>query len=111
MATPTGASPGTGASLLPQSAVDVEKVAQGSMASSEDATPPSAADAVVTKETVDRTYTRDYRFWAIIASLASVSMLASLESSVIVTSLPTIVEDLDFGSSYVWVGNVFFLAR
>lgn len=102
----------TRAGVLPQSGVDIENVAQDSTASSgEDTTSPSADGTPNTKQSIDRAYVRDYRFWSIMASLCSVSLLASFESTVIVTSLPTIVEDLNFGSSYVWVGNVFFLSR
>ncbi|KAF0325289.1 multidrug resistance protein fnx1 [Colletotrichum asianum] len=54
-------------------------------------------------------YKKDYRFWAILSALCITSLLASLENTVIVTSLPTIVEKLEFGSSYVWVANIFFL--
>ncbi|GKT97457.1 multidrug resistance protein fnx1 [Colletotrichum tofieldiae] len=54
-------------------------------------------------------YKKDYRFWAILFALCITSLLASLENTVVVTSLPTIVKKLNFGSSYVWVGNIFFL--
>lgn len=54
---------------------------------------------------------RDSRFWAIIVSLCFISLLASAENTVIVTSLPTIVERLNMGHEYVWVGNIFFLTR
>ncbi|KAL3291273.1 Major facilitator superfamily domain general substrate transporter [Colletotrichum asianum] len=54
-------------------------------------------------------YKKDYRFWAILFALCITSLLASLENTVIVTSLPTIVEKLEFGSSYVWVANISFL--
>ncbi|KAL0940270.1 multidrug resistance protein fnx1 [Colletotrichum truncatum] len=56
-----------------------------------------------------KSYKKDYRFWAILFALCITSLLASLENTVIVTSLPTIVEKLEFGSSYVWVANSFFL--
>lgn len=56
-------------------------------------------------------YRKDIRFWAILFALCITSLLASLETTVVVTSLPTIVERLKFGSSYVWVGNIFFLTR
>lgn len=56
-------------------------------------------------------YKKDLRFWAILFALCITSLLASLETTVVVTSLPTIVERLEFGSSYVWVGNIFFLTR
>ncbi|KAK1703999.1 major facilitator superfamily domain-containing protein [Colletotrichum lupini] len=54
-------------------------------------------------------YRKDIRFWVIVFALCITSLLASLETTVVVTSLPTIVERLKFGSSYVWVGNIFFL--
>lgn len=49
------------------------------------------------------------RFWAVMASLALTSFLASLENSVVVTSGPAIVADLDMGEEYVWVANAFFV--
>ncbi|KXX73519.1 putative MFS-type transporter YusP [Madurella mycetomatis] len=36
-------------------------------------------------------------------------LLGSLENTVIVTSLPAIVRELNLGKDYVWVGNIFFL--
>lgn len=55
-------------------------------------------------------YTRDYRFWSIIFALCTMQILCSLENTVVVTSLPTIVKQLGLGSSYIWVTNIFFLA-
>ncbi|KAL8701125.1 MAG: hypothetical protein Q9224_000640 [Gallowayella concinna] len=52
---------------------------------------------------------RDFRFWAIITSLCITGLLSALENTVVVTSLPTIVHDLDLGDNYIWVTNVFFL--
>lgn len=49
------------------------------------------------------------RFWAVMASLALTSFLASLENSVVVTSGPAIVADLEMGEAYVWVANAFFV--
>ncbi|KAI1392916.1 MFS general substrate transporter [Hypoxylon trugodes] len=54
-------------------------------------------------------YNQDYRFWCIITALYTMQVLCSLENTVVVTSLPTIVKQLDLGSSYIWVTNVFFL--
>lgn len=54
---------------------------------------------------------RGLQFWAIIAALCMTSMLASLENTVVSTSLPTIVETLNIGHNYIWVTNVFFLTR
>lgn len=36
-------------------------------------------------------------------------LLGSLENTVIVTSLPAIVRELNLGKDYVWVGNIFSL--
>ncbi|KAM5361738.1 hypothetical protein ACJZ2D_012911 [Fusarium nematophilum] len=55
------------------------------------------------------TFNRDYRFWMIMLTLIIATLLASLESTVVITSLPTIVENLHLGSNYIWVTNVFFL--
>lgn len=55
-------------------------------------------------------YDRDYRFWSIIVALCTMQVLCSLENTVVVTSLPTIVKQLGLGSSYIWVTNIFFLA-
>ncbi|KAF7880859.1 uncharacterized protein EAF02_006750 [Botrytis sinoallii] len=54
-------------------------------------------------------FNRDYRFWCIIIALCTMQILCSLENTVVVTSLPTIVKHLDLGSSYIWVTNIFFL--
>jgi MFS family permease len=54
---------------------------------------------------------RGLEFWAIIAALCMTSMLASLENTVVSTSLPTIVATLNIGHNYIWVTNVFFLTR
>ncbi|KAI8958861.1 MFS general substrate transporter [Daldinia sp. FL1419] len=52
---------------------------------------------------------RDFRFWAIIIALCTVSLLSAAENTVVVTALPTIVEKLNVGQDYVWISNVFFL--
>ncbi|KAK6955965.1 hypothetical protein Daesc_003612 [Daldinia eschscholtzii] len=52
---------------------------------------------------------RDFRFWAIIFALCTVSLLSAAENTVVVTALPTIAEKLNVGQEYVWISNVFFL--
>lgn len=54
---------------------------------------------------------RGFRFWAIIASLCVTGLLSSLENTVVTTSLPTIVRELNVGDNYIWITNVFFLTR
>lgn len=56
-------------------------------------------------------FNRSPRFWAIIATLCVVGILSSLENTVVTTSLPFIVTELNLGENYIWVTNVFFLTR
>lgn len=57
----------------------------------------------------EQTFNKDYRFWMIMVTLAFAVMLVSLESTVVITSLPTIVAELEVGGNYIWVTNVFSL--
>ncbi|KAF2136530.1 uncharacterized protein K452DRAFT_258938 [Aplosporella prunicola CBS 121167] len=50
-----------------------------------------------------------WRFWAIFAALSVTSILSALDASVISTAMPTIVNDLGSGPSYVWIANAYFL--
>ncbi|KAF7559304.1 hypothetical protein G7046_g4856 [Stylonectria norvegica] len=56
-------------------------------------------------------FSRDYRFWMIMFTLVIATLLGSLESTVVITSLPSIVKDLEMGGSYIWVTNAFFLTN
>lgn len=58
-----------------------------------------------------RPFKPDYRFWMIMLTLSFAVLLASMESTVVITSLPTIVAELNMGTNYIWVSNVFLLAR
>ncbi|KAK2611403.1 hypothetical protein N8I77_004742 [Diaporthe amygdali] len=55
-------------------------------------------------------FKRGPRFWAIISTLYVIGLLSALENTVVTTSLPYIVTELDLGRDYIWVTNVFFLA-
>ncbi|KAF1949744.1 major facilitator superfamily transporter [Byssothecium circinans] len=50
------------------------------------------------------------RFWAIVAALAASKLMLALEITIVSTALPTIVDALSIGSSYVWVSNGYALA-
>lgn len=54
---------------------------------------------------------RSLRFWGIIIALCITSLLTALESTVLITSLPAVVQDLKLDNGYVWVNNVFALSR
>jgi hypothetical protein len=55
------------------------------------------------------TFEKGPRFWAIIATLCVIGLLSALENTVVTTSLPYIVGELELGENYVWITNVFFL--
>jgi hypothetical protein len=57
------------------------------------------------------TFKRDWRFWSIIATLCVIGLLSALENTVVTTSLPFIVAELQLGENYIWITNVFFFTR
>lgn len=72
---------------------------------------PSDQDSQESTADLDEKSKRGFQFWAIIVALCIVSLLSAAENTVVVTSLPTIVEKLNIGEDYVWISNVFFLTR
>lgn len=54
---------------------------------------------------------RDIRVWSVIVVLCIANLLVALESTVLITSLPTVIKDLSMDDDYVWVNNIFFLSR
>ncbi|KAJ5970423.1 Major facilitator superfamily domain general substrate transporter [Penicillium vulpinum] len=52
---------------------------------------------------------RGFQFWAIISALCVTGLLGALENTVVSTSMPTIVEELNIGENYIWITNAFFL--
>lgn len=54
-------------------------------------------------------FERGPRFWAIIGTLCVIGLLSALENTVVTTSLPYIITELDLGENYIWVTNAFFL--
>ena len=71
----------------------------------------AVGEADRTQEDDTKAILRDYRFWLILVALSVALLLAALESTVIVTTLPTISTELDLGENYVWVANVVMLSR
>lgn len=54
---------------------------------------------------------RGFRFWAIISGLAITALLAALEHTVVTTSAPKILTELQLGENFVWITNAFFICR
>jgi hypothetical protein len=53
---------------------------------------------------------KSFQFWAVIAALSLTGLLAALESTVITSALPTIINTLGGGKNYVWIPNSYLLA-
>ncbi|RYP10841.1 hypothetical protein DL764_000393 [Monosporascus ibericus] len=52
---------------------------------------------------------KGFRFWAILVGLGITNLLGALENTVVTTSAPTIVADLEIGENYIWITNAFFV--
>jgi MFS family permease len=68
----------------------------------EDDTPSPPADTKPFKPTRG--------FWLVMLSISAISLCGSVEGTIVVNALPTIVAALGGGNLYLWVPNAFFLA-
>jgi hypothetical protein len=59
---------------------------------------------------MNRSY-KNVQFWGVVVALCIASLLGGLEATVVTTSLPTIVNELNIGNNYVWITNILFLTR
>ncbi|KAI1848515.1 hypothetical protein JX265_013798 [Neoarthrinium moseri] len=55
-------------------------------------------------------FQRGPRFWVIIIGLGISTLLASLEHTVVTTSAPRILEELQMREDFIWVTNAFFVS-
>ena len=53
---------------------------------------------------------RACHFWAIIVYLMVTGLVSALEGTIIISALPTIIEALGGGNSYIWVPKAYLLA-
>ncbi|KAF2728906.1 MFS general substrate transporter, partial [Polyplosphaeria fusca] len=82
----------------PPSSLDEKETENGSTTPEE--TSPTAASAAP----------KSLKFWSVFLSLCLLGLSTALEATIVTTALPTIIESIDIGSEYVWVGNAFLLA-
>lgn len=54
-------------------------------------------------------FERGLSFWAIIIGLSITNLLGALENTVVSTSAPVILTDLQLGGNYIWITNAFFV--
>ncbi|TVY81694.1 Efflux pump FUS6 [Lachnellula suecica] len=58
---------------------------------------------------VQQKQSRGWRFWLVFPGLCFAMLLAALDTSVVATALPTIIEQLNSGSLYIWMINGYFV--
>jgi hypothetical protein len=75
-----------------------------------DVSPSSPAEAAA-NSAKPKDFERGFRFWVIVIGLAVTSVLSALEHTVVTTSAPAILSDLDLRQDYVWITNSFFICR
>ncbi|WDK20352.1 major facilitator superfamily transporter [Colletotrichum graminicola] len=93
------APPGGGNTLNPSS------LGEASPESSE--TPNASDDTTTTRVSQAK---RDWRFWALLASISLAGLLTALEGTITSTALPSIVDELGGGHLYVWIVNGYLFA-
>ncbi|KAI1388755.1 major facilitator superfamily domain-containing protein [Hypoxylon trugodes] len=76
------------------------------------------ADALSTERTgstsrpidgVPQDLKRGFRFWIVIIGLGVTALLAALEHTVVITSAPVILTDLQLREDFVWITNAFLI--
>ncbi|KAF4808092.1 Efflux pump FUS6 [Colletotrichum siamense] len=67
--------------------------------------PETTDTSMEPNESVTAARAKGLRFWAIVAALAASKLMLALEITIVSTALPTVVQTLGMGSSYVWVSN------
>lgn len=77
---------------------------------------PAAASAELVDETripaaTEEKTNKDWKFWCIFFSLVLTAFLSALEGSVVSTALPSIARALEASENYIWVVNVYYLAK
>ncbi|RYP91128.1 hypothetical protein DL770_002751 [Monosporascus sp. CRB-9-2] len=69
-------------------------------------------DKTLTQAAADdgpKDFERGFRFWAIISGLAVTGLLAALEHTVVTTSAPKILTELQLREDFIWITNAFFV--
>lgn len=72
--------------------------------------PREAQDATTTSPAETKPFKPTRPFWLVMLSITVLSLCGSVEGTIVVNALPTIVAALGGGDLYLWVPNAFFLA-
>ena len=67
-------------------------------------------DAVEAEEELGMDFKRGFGFWTIIG-LGVITLLASLKHTVVTTTAPYILQELDMKENFIWITNAFFICR
>ncbi|KAI1376081.1 MFS general substrate transporter-like protein [Hypoxylon crocopeplum] len=69
-----------------------------------------AAVVAESKEADPPSFTKGFRFYAVLAAVGFAGLLTALEATITSTALPSIVADLGGGDTYIWAVNGYFLS-
>lgn len=72
--------------------------------------PADGQGSATPKISAKESQVKSFQFWAVIAALSLTGLLAALESTIITSALPTIINTLGGGNDYVWIPNSYLLA-
>lgn len=93
----------------------MQEVKKDSVPAAGDPAPAAATtgpvDETCSPAVTDEKTKKDWKFWLIFFSLVLTAFLSALEGSVVSTALPSIARALDASENYVWVVNVYYLAK
>jgi hypothetical protein len=68
-------------------------------------------DRTIEAEESPTDFKHGFRFWVIIIGLGITKLLAALENTVVTTTAPEILSDLQLGENFIWITNAFFICR
>ncbi|KAB8291370.1 hypothetical protein EYC80_010050 [Monilinia laxa] len=69
---------------------------------------PPTNTAVVEEPTSEMQY-RGWHFWAIMTSMAVLSLLAGLDATAVSTAMPSIIKDFGTSQGFAWIANAYLL--
>lgn len=58
----------------------------------------------------DKTPTRSLRFWSVFGALCLISLISSVDATIVTTTMSTIVKDIGGERQYVWIANSYIFA-
>ncbi|RAL63733.1 hypothetical protein DID88_003380 [Monilinia fructigena] len=68
-----------------------------------------ATNMAIVEELISETQHRGWHFWAIMISMAVLSLLAGLDATAVSTAMPSIIKDFGTSQGFAWIANAYLL--